>query len=250
MGPACPCRHGDCRLAPRVTSKGGQENVAMASRSSPHPGAVARSATAAAIRTSAAANRKAAPGSCTGDPGTDEQRESLREPAGAQHVGDPHQAAVGALQLALLARAHPAAHQPERGRLAKPHSASNGMPDQKTRPVEARPNTAKPATPKPSPTISVVRSPKRRTGTADGQHRNDHAERQHVEQHGDEDENEGRRVPHRRAPRQRRGRLARRWNFAHGRARSATSVSSTDSSSRARSAGWGCRADRSSRADC
>ena len=98
-----------------------------------------------------------------------------------------------------------------------------------------------------------------------GQHRNDHAERQHVEQHGDEDEDEGRaRAPQRRRSARRALAFARlvEMSFMRGSAgfRSvlgkadfnapAFSARNTDSSSRATSAGSACRAGRSSRADC
>ena len=100
-----------------------------------------------------------------------------REEDRADHVGDPHQARIGALQLALLVRPRRACvisawiAAPPRPQSARIRDAD---PEHDLRSARAR-RRANPATPKASPVISAARSPKRCDEAADQPALHDHA---------------------------------------------------------------------------
>ena len=75
-----------------------------------------RQASKKAAARSKAASRKGAPGNPKRSKTADEGGEDAGEQPRPDEAGDPLEAAIGALELALLARPHHARHQPLQGR--------------------------------------------------------------------------------------------------------------------------------------
>src|SRR5919198_19649 len=165
------------------------------------------------MTSSAAASRKAAPGRCTARSGAIAALKTCVNSVGATTPAIPMTPASAPWRRPCSVGLTSRVSSPCIAGYENPNRAERGMPARNSMPVGASAYTANAAAPNPKPVSIARRSPKRATAGPTStpctiidaaptavsaleldheprEHRRDDAQRQHVEQHRDEDENE------------------------------------------------------------